>query len=80
MTLHVNGKQHTISFAKSQVKIEDRSKSKRLDQNVHTNNFCKAVKFGYLGQYTTNFWGSMKWKMRLFVLSNVGLLIFEDPQ
>ena len=38
-----------------------------------------ALRVGYLQEYTTNFIGAIKWKPRFVVLTNVGLLVYDEP-
>jgi len=50
-----------------------------LFENLQSNNFVNATKVGYLQEHTTNLFGRVKWVKRLCVLTNVGLLYFDDP-
>ena len=52
---------------------------RNIVKNLQLNNFCNARRCGYMDKHYTNFLGKSKWKTSLFVLSNVGLLYFDDP-
>ena len=80
MTLNNGNKKETINFDKKMSLKSEKSKMGRnIVKNLQLNNFCNATKVAYLDQHSTNFFGTVKWKTRLFVLSNVGLLYFDDP-
>lgn len=53
---------------------------KKLLKNLQLNNFVNSIKSGYLEKLEyTFFLGSEKWETRFCVLTNVGLLYFNDP-
>lgn len=70
-------------FDKNEVGQNLESNQKKLLKNVQLNNFANSLKCGYLeiwesGTIVTFFTGA-KFKQRLCVLTNVGLLYFADP-
>jgi hypothetical protein len=51
-----------------------------MEKNLQLNNFINALLTGYLKLKTTTFLiGSTRWEERFVVLTNVGLLYFENP-
>jgi hypothetical protein len=87
LVLTSKGKTETINFDKKMPTYENstspvkgrKNLQTRLEKNILLNNFVNCRKQGYLQEYSSNFLGKIKWKNRLCVMSNVGLLIFDDP-
>ena len=75
------GRTETIHFGvkKTQFMPRGAGYGTALFDNLQLNNFVNATKVGYLQEHTTNLFGSVKWVKRLCVLTNVGLLYFDDP-
>lgn len=64
----------------SQDSSTDKTLMKRMEKNLQLNNFINALLTGYLKLKTTTFLiGSTKWEERFVVLTNIGLLYFENP-
>lgn len=75
-----NGKKEQIEFDTMKLagqQIEGRNK--QFLQNLQLNNFCQALKCGYMDREEKNFFGMRSWQSKLCVLTNVGLLYFDNP-
>ena len=71
----------TITFDKimSDKSSMDKAIRARMEKNLQLNNFINAICTGYLKIKTSTFLIGIKWEDRFVVLTNVGLLYFENP-
>lgn len=76
-----NGKEEKLEFDMQKIgpdtRISDRNKA--LLKNLQLNNFCNAIKCGYLDKLEINIIRMRSWEPKLCVLTNVGLLYFNNP-
>jgi len=80
-----SGQQKTITFDEEFMSAVNKSITASSNRILHKNllfhTFINASKAGYLDKFESTFFGlgEYTWKPRFCVLSNVGLLIFQDP-
>lgn len=75
-----DGKQEQIELDLK--KLTDKKvagRNKDLLKNMQLNNFCNAIKCGYLDRLDSNWIGMKSWEPKLCVLTNIGLLYFSNP-